>query len=68
MCPFKAAAMRTFERLKLFALAESLGAVESLARASLTQTNASTPLSNANAPAWAMDSSACRSGSKTQRT
>jgi len=41
----EAAAMRTLERLKLFALAESLGAVESLAEHPSRMTHASMPLS-----------------------
>ena len=41
----EAAALRTLERLKLFALAESLGAVESLAEHPARMTHASMPLS-----------------------
>ena len=41
----EAAAMRTLERLKLFALAESLGAVESLAEHPARMTHASMPTS-----------------------
>jgi cystathionine beta-lyase/cystathionine gamma-synthase len=41
----EAAALRTLERLKLFALAESLGAVESLAEHPALMTHASMPAS-----------------------
>jgi cystathionine beta-lyase/cystathionine gamma-synthase len=44
----EAAAMRTLERLKLFALAESLGAVESLAEHPARMTHASMPDSERN--------------------
>ena len=45
MLPDEATALRTLERLQLFALAESLGAVESLAEHPARMTHASMPSS-----------------------